>query len=1120
VIGSAIGPYLIASELGSGGMGTVYLAEVTESTPVLDAGSRVALKVVHPHLLATPGFFKRFLQEAEVGKRIEHENVVRTFDVDATLVDDKQINYMVMEYVEGKSLRELLVELRQIPESLLREVALQTAAGLAAVHAENIVHRDLKPENVLITGDHQVQIMDLGVAKLQEASIALTKEGQFTGSLLYASPEQCEGKDVGTASDLYALGVMLYELATAKNPFRRDDAVAIIKAHISHEPQRARDLNPELSAFFSEVIATLLAKDPAQRFASAAELGEVLTQAEHSPWWAEKEKHLHTVIAELPSIQIRRETELHGREQELKSLADAWQQAKEGEGRVVYLEGEAGLGKSRLIDAFLRSLAGEDAHILYGSYPPSGGLGGLSDAMLGKFGSAGMEENLAPYMDVTPTLIPAFAALIRHENPPTGSEPLHGDALHAVVCNIMRALAAEKPTIWVIEDLQFAPVDSRNLLLSMARAAAPHRVLVIASARHLQEADLANVSRLDHFRRIQLGRLGAREVIELVRDALGSSALAEKLGGKIAYKSDGVPFFIFEMIRGLKEGRFLTQQADGTYVQTQMITDIEVPSAVRDLIEARLKDLSDDDRALLDVAAVQGYEFDAGLIAQVRELKKVQVLERLAALERRHGVIRSESGNCRFDHYQLQEILYNDLMADLRAEYHALIADAFIEREDLEPEDAEGDEAYFVARHHLRGSRPKRARPYLERAFDYLERAYQNDAAIDLAELALKRKRVLKGADRLRTMLKMAARMASLGRREDEHRVATESVELADELGEVALRVNARVALGTHLWVKGENELAVRHLRDALALAEPLDDPSLSMSVYHGLGIATSYLGDHQGAIAHFERAYELARSCGDKQRESNTQGSLGVVAWLVGRYADRKRHHEASRELGLATGSRGREAMSEHNLGNVFSDCGALEEAESHQRRALQIAREIGERRTEGLGQFGLGEAAERRGATAEAMSRFTGALDVFRGIGHGAMEVDSLIAIGRVHVAEGDSSSAQSCFAAARDMSAELALHAKRILAIAWAAVLGGAPPEQAEALLAEHEAGMPFHERMHSRFLLWKATGKRHHLDEAHRLLIELRDHAPEEYRESMIENVPLNREIMQAWEEHGG
>jgi serine/threonine-protein kinase len=178
--GELLGSYRIISALGAGGMGTVYLAEVAGDTP----GTRVALKVVHPHLLKTPGFFKRFLREAELGKKVTHRNVVRTFDADALVVNDDQVNFMVMEYVEGRSLRELLNDLGTVPETLIREIALQTAAGLAAIHDAGIVHRDLKPENILITDAHEVRIMDLGVAKLQEASVALTQEGHFAGSFL------------------------------------------------------------------------------------------------------------------------------------------------------------------------------------------------------------------------------------------------------------------------------------------------------------------------------------------------------------------------------------------------------------------------------------------------------------------------------------------------------------------------------------------------------------------------------------------------------------------------------------------------------------------------------------------------------------------------------------------------------------------------------------------------------------------------------------------------------------------------------------------------------------------------------------------------------------------------
>jgi serine/threonine-protein kinase len=349
-------------------MGTVHAAEVAESVAGLQTGQKVAVKVIHPHLLSTPGFFKRFLREAELGRKVVHENVVRTFDVDATELEGKAVHYMAMEHVEGKSLRKLLLDLGTIPETLLREIALQTAAGLAAIHEAGVVHRDLKPENVLITDDHEIRIMDLGVAKLQEASIAITKEGQFAGSVLYAAPEQFGPDEVGPSVDLYSLGVMLYELATGDNPFRRDGAAAVIEAHVNHTAPRITDLNTETTSFLSELISVLLAKKPTDRFESAQVLQEVLAEAERSQWWTELAPKLRKRVAHLPKILVRRETELHGRDGDLKTLSEAWTRARNGEGNTVFIEGEAGIGKTRLLDAFLRGLDDKDIHVLYGSY--------------------------------------------------------------------------------------------------------------------------------------------------------------------------------------------------------------------------------------------------------------------------------------------------------------------------------------------------------------------------------------------------------------------------------------------------------------------------------------------------------------------------------------------------------------------------------------------------------------------------------------------------------------------------------------------------------------------------------------------------------------------------------
>jgi tetratricopeptide (TPR) repeat protein len=1146
VIGAQIGPYRIASELGSGGMGTVYLAEDEQ-------GGNVAVKVVHPHLLATPGFFKRFLREAELGRQVRHENVVRTLDVDALMVDDRQVNFMVMEYVVGKSLRDLLIELKTLPEALLREVARQAAAGLAAIHAEEIVHRDLKPENVLITDDQTIRLMDLGVAKLQEASIAITKEGQFAGSILYAAPEQFRDAPVGPASDLYSLGVMFYELATGDNPFRRDDAAGVIQAHLNLEPPPASDRNPSLSPFLAEVIATLLAKGPADRLASAQALHRLLEEAERSDWWAERESQLRRRTAHLPRVIVQRETELHARDDELAALREGWAQAVEGRGGTVILEGEAGIGKTRLLDEFIRSFEGKDVHALYGAYPPSGGMGGLSDAIIGKFGSSGLDDALRPYLTVTPSLVPTFAALVKHESPPTGAEPLGGDALHAVVCHLMRALAEEKPTLWIIEDLQFAPIESRHLLLSMARAIGSHRLLLVGTNRSsLPDDELAHFSRLENFRRVPLRRLGARDVIELVKDTFKSEILAEKLGGRIAHKSDGVPFFIFEMIRGLKEGRFIQQQADGTYVQTQLITDIEVPSAVKDLIEGRMRGLSENQRAILDAGAVQGLSFDPSLVAAVLEEKKVKVLRELAEIERRFGLVRDEADSVRFDQNQIQEVLYRDLTSHLRTEYHSLLAEAHAERCG---EDPRGRDAHFLASHHLRGSRPQLALPHLEAALDHLKNTDRNEAHLQLTELALADPGLLAGAPRAEILLWRAARLGRLGRPEEQRTALDEALALADAAAEPGLQARGRTALSQHLRSLADDAAAQAAAGEALRFAREAGDRVVEAKALIAHGHARRSR-EQEAARQDYEAGRLIAIEVGDRWLEGAGLGSVGLVLLILGRYEEGLDHHRRHAALAREDGNRRSEAIAIANAGNALLALGRLEEAHDHFARAilmhreagsrtgetinlgnigallaqlgrpeeardnltrgLALAREIGRRYSEGYGLHRLGLLARQEGDLDRAARSFEQALELRREIDHRDGCSETLCRLGMVTAERGDVAAATAHFDEALAIARAQDSPTITLLAAAHRAVLPGGDISLPQQLLAEERPRFDSRDVIEARFVLWRATREPEHLEDAHALLMKMRDHAPADCRTSMIENVPLHRDIAAAWE----
>jgi serine/threonine protein kinase len=342
-----VGPYRLLRELGSGGMGTVYRAVCEGRAPGIRPGQEVALKVVHAHLANGDGFFKRFLREAEIGKRVRHPNVVRTLDADAGTLEGKPVHYLVMELVEGQTLRALLAELGRVPEALCLHVAREAARGLAAIHEIGVVHRDFKPENVLVTRDHAVKVMDLGVARVADEVMRLSMTGAFVGTVPYAAPEQFRGggKDIDGRADLYALGLTLYELGTGQHPFQDDDLMAVLRRRLNEDPRPASQLNPQLSPYFEEVVKTLVARDREARFASATALASVLDGGEASEWWRRRSGEIRAVTRRpLRRVRVPRETGLFGREPELARLRGLWERARAGEGAVVLVEGEAGIG--------------------------------------------------------------------------------------------------------------------------------------------------------------------------------------------------------------------------------------------------------------------------------------------------------------------------------------------------------------------------------------------------------------------------------------------------------------------------------------------------------------------------------------------------------------------------------------------------------------------------------------------------------------------------------------------------------------------------------------------------------------------------------------------------------
>ena len=261
MIGRTISHYQITEQLGQGGMGVVYKAQDTR----LDR--TVALKFLSPHSLPTDAEKARFYREAKAAAKLHHPHIATVFEIDET--DDGQA-FIVMEYVEGETLAE---KIKRGPLKLEEAITIvcQVVEGLQAAHEAGIVHRDIKSSNIMLTAKSQVKVMDFGLAKVEAASM-LTKEGTTLGTVSYMSPEQARGEEVDHRSDIWSLGVVLYEMVTGRLPFGGDYEQAMVYSILNQDPQPLTALRTGVPMALDWVMAKLLAKDPARRYQHADEV--------------------------------------------------------------------------------------------------------------------------------------------------------------------------------------------------------------------------------------------------------------------------------------------------------------------------------------------------------------------------------------------------------------------------------------------------------------------------------------------------------------------------------------------------------------------------------------------------------------------------------------------------------------------------------------------------------------------------------------------------------------------------------------------------------------------------------------------------------------------------------
>lgn len=1144
--GTRLGRYALGPEIGRGGMGIVFEGVDVETE------APVAVKVLLPHLLAVPSVRERFLREARLGRALAHEHVVRTLDVGHAEVGGRTLHWLVMERVRGRTLRRLLAEMGTVPEALVREIGRQAASGLAALHGAGVVHRDMKPENLLLTDDRRLRIMDLGVAKVLGADAGLTVEGQFVGSLHYAAPEQVAGADVGPAADLYALGTVLFELATGRPPFAGDDWVALLRAHAEVVPARLVDRVAGASEWLSELVATLLEKRPEDRFPSAEALAAAFEAGEAGPWWAARRR---ARPPRRPRLAVPAPTTpLVGREREVGLLAEAWAAARAGRGGLVYVEGEAGVGKSRLVDELGARVAEEDAHVLRSGFGP--GAPGFRDAVAAALGGSTLEGELVRRLGVDGSAAASLAAWLRRTAPPAGTPSLGAGAADLLLGRLLRSLAADAPVLWVAEDLHAAGPDARRRAAVLARAAEGHRALLVVTTRPGGEPETgAALARLPGFAHLALARLDAVAVEALVGAVVGDTGVARRLARTIVSRADGVPLFVVELLRDLERRGVLVRAGGRMALADDGGADPAPPRPLADLVRARLAAVPPEDRAVLDAAAVEGVEFEPDLVARARGLPRLAVLEALGRLERRHGLVHSGPRRCRFDHAMLREVVHQDVPEALRAELHARLADAL---EATDPAPPAGERALRVLEHRLAGPEPATVRPLVSPALRHLDATGRPADGYDLALRLLAAPDVVRPDRRPYVGLYAAMCAERVGRNEAARRILDDAAADARAAGDAAAAAEvrlqqaflalelggfeeARVAAveaqrhwlagppsnraveavgveGKALWVTGRLEEARARQEDALALATRVPhDPTVAARAQSDLAIVLMELGRHAEAEALLREAHATFAARGSSHAEINTTTNLGNALVSMGRRGEALPLYAAARARARATGVVMLEAVAAVNEAGARLALGDLEGARDAFRLAEEIARAASAPREAGYAAHGLGMVAWWSGDVAEGRRRLEAVEAERRRLGHRTGLADTLVALGALELDAGDAAAAARRLDEAAVLADEVGDPSHALVARLRRATLGPADAATVAALRARRaatRARLRLDEALESAYLLHRLAGAPEDLAEAKALLARVADLAPPDLRASTLERVPLHRAVASA------
>lgn len=969
--------YILEDSLGSGGMGIVYRANdrLTRQTVALKRLLIPAEFLAYMTPASSHNLLVSLAQEFQTLASLRHPNIISVLDYG---FDINKQPFLTMELVENSH---PITHIGQDqPLSVQGNLLIQMLQALAYLHRRGVIHRDLKPGNVLVANQEFVKVLDFGL------SIKQGQETSMEGTIGYIAPEILNGQSASIASDLYAVGVIAYEMFTGQLPIIHGDLNQMRELILTAEPDLDR---PTIPASVQEFLKILLSKDPQDRYASATEALSALSQATNVPF------------EETSAIRdsFLQAAQFVGRQSDLDQLMKAYANAAKHTGSVWLVHGESGVGKSRLIDEIRTRTLVEGALVLRGQGIAEGGFPfqlwrDVVQRLILNTDVSHLEASILK------EIVPDIELLL--DRPVPDAPQINGAAarqrLILTIADLLRK--QQQPTVLLLEDLHWAD-ESLLPIQQLMQFIQTLPVLIIGTYRDDERPDLVN--ELPDAFDLKLSRLSRQLITELSMSMLGNIGQQSHVLDFLERETEGNVYFIVETVRALAEEAGQLSEVGKSELPTTVFA-----GGVQNIVQRRLEKVPSPYQSLLRLAAVAGRQLDLNIMnSLIQEDQQVDDLETWLTTCSNVAVLDVQEDTWRFSHDKLREAILNNLENNERPHLHQKVAESL---ETVYPEDATYVNV-LLDHWHVAGN-PQKESKYASLAGQQALRVSSYQDALSLFERALD----LLQDDAHRERMLLLKLLGNTCERLSDYPNAQSHYENADtlayQLDDQTTIIDLRSGFGKLAWDQGEYDRAKTFEEKGLELSRRLDDKQRIATSLNNLGNIAYRQGHYQEARDYYTQSLAIRQSLDEKQNIAESFNNLGIVTNVQGDFEAAENYHKQSLALHQAMGDRLGIARSFNNLGEIVNNQGDYEAARNYYEQGLKIFENIGYRQGVVIALVNLGEVVYLQNKLSAARDYYQQSLDLSREIGNQFIIGYDLHGLGKIAYCEGNYPPARQYF------------------------------------------------------------------------------------------------------------